>query len=184
VFGNLFIRSSQKDIRANYLFYFDSTYKGKVIDAETKEPIQGAVVVAAYKERSLDWYQIMDVKETLTDENGEFEIPFYFKFKPWHVLRWQGRTEFIIWKPGYICFPEHKDFSPYYEGISEGLPREYVTVRLSEAETRKARLRGMPSPIDSEEISFQKQRILIEFINEENRNLGLEEINFLKIKNE
>jgi hypothetical protein len=57
----------------------DGPYEGKVIDAETGEPIEGAVVLGV-------WYRIhpnvagwnsefYDATETLTDENGDFSIP-------------------------------------------------------------------------------------------------------------
>ncbi len=58
---------------------YDGTYKGKVIDADTREPIEGVVVLGVwYKEYpgaagAVSKYY--DAKETITDKNGEFEIP-------------------------------------------------------------------------------------------------------------
>jgi len=57
----------------------DGPYKGRVIDAETSKPIEGAVVSATwYKEEatpagSASTYY--DSYEMLTDKNGEFSIP-------------------------------------------------------------------------------------------------------------
>lgn len=53
-------------------------FYGKVIDADTKEPIEGAVVLAVYH---LTRYTlagesdfIVDGQEALTDKNGEFKL--------------------------------------------------------------------------------------------------------------
>lgn len=61
-----------------YAVRYDGTYKGKVIDADTVQPLEGVVVLGV-------WYTVLptaaggvssyyDAKETLTDKNGEFEI--------------------------------------------------------------------------------------------------------------
>lgn len=57
---------------------YDGPYKGKVVDAETGEPIEGVVVLGV-------WYSTMptpagevskyyDARETVTDSNGEFKL--------------------------------------------------------------------------------------------------------------
>ena len=55
-----------------------TTYKGRVIDAETKQPIGGAVVVASWSgDRGTPTggtSRLEDVKEVLTDKNGEWTI--------------------------------------------------------------------------------------------------------------
>ena len=58
---------------------YDGDYRGSVIDAETGEPIEGAVVLGVwYKEvptvagPKRSYY---DARETVTDKNGEFSIP-------------------------------------------------------------------------------------------------------------
>lgn len=61
-----------------YAVRYDATYKGKIIDADTGQPIEGVMVLGV-------WYkghptvagvvhEYYDAKETLTDKNGEFEI--------------------------------------------------------------------------------------------------------------
>lgn len=57
---------------------FDKTFQGKLIDAETLKPIEGAVVVAVWRKTRamfIDTFsKFKDAKETLTDKNGEWSI--------------------------------------------------------------------------------------------------------------
>ena len=91
------------------------TFKGRVIDADTKEPIEGAVVVAVWKtERTTPTathLDLKDVKECLTDKNGEWSIngpkgradellPGLSLFIPY-----TKEPQFIIFKPGYCSWP-------------------------------------------------------------------------------
>ena len=91
----------------------DRTYQGKVIDAETKEPIEGAVVVAIWRQSKGTMTgprtRFKDSKETLTDKNGEWSIvgPEGYENKMisgfLHIMG-VFVTEspvFIIYKPGY-----------------------------------------------------------------------------------
>ncbi len=90
-----------------WMAYHKPAFKGKVIDAETKEPIEGAVVVAVYTKTSMgiaESYSVtINVKENLTDKNGEFYIPSYTTII--QPLSWEDKTTFIIFKPGYGSFP-------------------------------------------------------------------------------
>lgn len=83
--------------------YHKSDFKGKVIDAETKEPIEGAVVVVVYNKIT---YAIIEkgtdaikAKETLTDKNGEFNFPSYTTLIA--PLSGEHYASFLIYKPGY-----------------------------------------------------------------------------------
>lgn len=91
----------------------DKTYQGKVIDTETKEPIEGAVVVAIWRETrgtiAGPDTRFKDAKESLTDKNGEWSIvgpegyedkviPGLFHIMGVFVTK---HPEFIIYKPGY-----------------------------------------------------------------------------------
>src|SRR4030042_2992961 len=91
------------------------TFKGRVIDADTKEPIEGAVVVAS-------WYKaiatiagesttLKDVKECLTDKNGDWSIrgPKGKPYAPIPLLSlfipYTREPVFIVFKPGYCSWP-------------------------------------------------------------------------------
>ena len=60
------------------LAYYEGDYHGKVIDAETLQPIEGAVVMGVwskmYGTAGGPVYKYYDARETITDENGEFTI--------------------------------------------------------------------------------------------------------------
>ncbi|MFH2047593.1 MAG: carboxypeptidase-like regulatory domain-containing protein [Pseudomonadota bacterium] len=114
-----------------WLYYSKPEFRGRVIDADTKEPIEGAVIVALY----MKWEfggpgggntEPMDAKETLTDKNGEFYFPSYRTLiGPLSSAR---VAEFIIFKPGYksITFVDGKNISDekYFEIKKDMLGKE------------------------------------------------------------
>lgn len=92
----------------------DTTFRGKLIDAETLQPIEGAVVVAVWRKTKAfliaSTTDFKDAKETLTDKNGEWSItgPEGQDVPDWpeplyvvglrHIT---GSPEIIYYKPGY-----------------------------------------------------------------------------------
>lgn len=93
-----------------WMGYHKPAFQGKVIDAETKKPIEGAVVVAIYKKYPIisgpggGSQSIMDIKEILTNAKGEFYFPSYTTLiQPFSI---EGSADFIIFKPGYGSFPD------------------------------------------------------------------------------
>lgn len=62
-----------------YPVRYDGPYKGKIIDAETGAPIEGVVVLGVwYKETPTvagGVSSYFDASETISNKNGEFEIP-------------------------------------------------------------------------------------------------------------
>ena len=170
-----------------WLIHHVGSFKGKVIDAETKEPIAGAVVVAQYHVRFLGptgWHRDrIDVQEALTNEQGEFLIPPFTKgINPLSV---GDDTSFLIWKPGY---KKNELWGGYFFSKEPGTveerpvqtPKGFVMkkvtlgiVELTLAKTMEERRMTKPEPIG--EISeFKKQKILIKLINQERIFLGLE----------
>jgi hypothetical protein len=91
--------------------YSKPAFKGRMIDNETKEPIEGVVIVAVYWEGYSFCLNpggcnpsIAEVAETLTDKKGEFYIkPFTTWMGP---FGYTSKIDFIIYKPGYACYPE------------------------------------------------------------------------------
>ena len=149
------------------------SFKGKVIDANTKEPISGAAVLAVYYKSvatvagSNSW--TVDGQETLTDENGEFKIP---KARRWFVSH-RGYTEsnLTIFKPGYGSFPRHKDSNAVGENDSWPPPDKYVVYELPKLETREERKENMIFERHLE-IPYHKRKRFLNLINEEYKYLG------------
>jgi len=91
----------------------DRTFQGKVIDADTLKPIEGAVVVAIWRKTRAGIAgsdtRFKDAKETLTDKNGEWSITgpegYEDKIIP-GLIHLVGvfvteSPEIIYYKPGY-----------------------------------------------------------------------------------
>jgi hypothetical protein len=128
-------------------------YKGKVVDKETNEPIEGAVVFIKF---STDFQlspggpvsHFVDAVEVMTDQNGEFEIPRQRinTFRVFHV--WDKYAPVIIFKPGYGAYPGHPGSEPHF-GMAGSIPvNEYITIKLPKLMTRKERknnLRNIPN---------------------------------------
>jgi hypothetical protein len=107
---------------AGWPIYSKPEFRGRLIDAETKEPIEGAVVVVLYEKWEFGGpgggnTLPMDAKETLTDKNGEFYFLAYRTLIG--PLSRASDVSFVIFKPGYISvtridginIPEEKYFA-------------------------------------------------------------------------
>lgn len=84
-----------------YPIRYDGPYEGRVVDAETGKPIEGVVVLGVwYKEAptvagAVSSYY--DARETVTDKNGNFNIPG----KGLKILSNVGVMNVLIFKAGY-----------------------------------------------------------------------------------
>lgn len=97
--------------------FIQGPFSGKVIDAETKEPIEGVVVIvvwrkAIYGSPGGPSTYFHEAKETLTDKNGDFYIEKYHGvvLNPLARIR-DHDVSILIYKPGYCVFPSHMYFS-------------------------------------------------------------------------
>lgn len=169
----------------------DITFRGRVIDYDTKQPIEGAVVVASWLEArptiSGESTRLKDVKETLTDRNGEWSItgeegqphteqPYYDFFTGTYHTR---PPSFIIFKPGYCSWPQGFYIESCQGKIkSNGDFTVTKTFELPKLTNREDRIRAQGISPPEGQGTGEK---LVEFhrlINEERRNLGLREISF------
>jgi hypothetical protein len=185
-------------VDAGWLVYRKPEFKGKVIEAASREPIKGAVVVAMYYSAPIltgpggGSPYIIHVKETLTDENGMFLIPSYTTLIQPNSL--EDRAEFIIYKPGYGKLPSSKvipdvhyiDPEEYFskplgkEGEmhwesgsqSRVIPVTYGIVELPKLETKEERLRAAPSTRLGE-LRQEDIPLLYNAINEDRKRFGL-----------
>ena len=155
-----------------YLVRYDGPYEGRVIDTETKQPIEGAVVLGVwYKEEpnvAGSTSTFYDAKETVTDKNGEFKIPGMGL----KILSNIGTMNFLVFKAEY----EDLGLWPWeslkedmilrkqikWEGNKAIIPLKKLTI-----EQRKRR------HADKETIPDKKQRLLIKELNKEYKELGI-----------
>lgn len=173
----------------------DTIFRGRVIDADTKEPIEGTVVVAywlkAWQTISGEKTELKEVKEILTDKNGEWSIAGpkgqendphpYFSF--FLFLSYIREPAFIVFKPGYCSFPSGFSISACKEKLKPGGTGEIMegkTIELSklpEQMNREDILMAVPGPIMGES-ALEKQRQFIKLMNEGKKSLGLPEIKY------
>lgn len=151
-------------------------YHGKVVDMETKQPIEGAAVLVVFLKESYSAggtnYNYVDALETVTNENGEFKISSHRVASIGVLKGWDNYGHFTIFKPGYGCYPYHKNVKPML--IPGGtLPAEqYVVVELPKLETKEARIDNTDCfPLS---IPDEKMANLIELNNVERISLGLQ----------
>ena len=104
-----------------HILYADGPYYGKVIDSETKQPIEGAAVVAVWRKQSpsVGHYTVTyyDAQETVTDQAGNFTIPGISggSFNPLAEIR---EPLFTIFRPAYEVYDARRLPRPDNTGIS------------------------------------------------------------------
>lgn len=75
-------------------------FEGWIVDAETKEPVEGVVVFVAWLQGHIDSGRTdVDSAETPTDARGHFFIPTWWSFNPWKNFTTEGLV--TIFKSGY-----------------------------------------------------------------------------------
>ncbi len=181
----------------------DRTYQGKVIDAETKEPIEGAVVVAYWRESKGAFIgtleRLKDVKETLTDRNGKWSIvgpegddgKIIRPMLSLLAIIWATKSpSFVVFKPGYCSWPKGFSIDACKNTIKPegtGQIMEGKTIELPKLIRREDRLIAtMVGPIISvsdprlQRKFLKKQIEFLKLLNEEYRDLGISEFKIYK----
>ena len=155
-------------------------YGGKVVDAETKEPIGGAAVLVRFHtifqlSPGGAVYKYADAVEVMTDNNGEFNIPLYKveAFRMFHA--WDLFEEVTIFKPGYGVFPEHpgsgSDSSRGRRLLAEN---KHVTIKMPRLKTIENRLDNIGMLyIPKSDTPYEKQEKMIKLKNIERKALDL-----------
>jgi hypothetical protein len=149
-------------------------YMGKVVDKETNEPIDGAVVfMRFYTEGMYSVSQFENAVEFLSDKNGEFKIPpqriVTFKILSW----WDERPSVIIFKPGYGAYPGHQDSSISRKNWGASPDKEPVTVTLPRLKTRKERKDNLGNLWAGSGVPQEKYKILNTMKSKERTEIGL-----------
>lgn len=143
-------------------------FEGKVIDADTKEPIEGAVVLALYYYKTYSVAgtnsNLKDGRETVTDKNGEFKLP---RVRRWFVVN-RGYPEgtLEIFKPGYGTL-WHKRSEAVGDNKSWPTPGKYIVYELPALETKSERKRNLPGNYSFRMIPYENQKMFMNALNEE-----------------
>lgn len=100
---------------AGWLIYHESELKGQILDIDTKQPIEGAVVVVVYQTATPglgagQGSSCIDVREALTDKEGKFLIPSYTTII--QPFSWKIPGEVIIYKAGYASLTSLQGVRP------------------------------------------------------------------------
>ena len=151
-------------------------YRGQVIDAETKAPLAGAVVVALWwRNRVYPFHSVAEhyaVRETVTDAEGRFLLDA--KDVEEGAPRRTYHPEFLIFQPGYGSYPK-KYVSP--RGFTGGIFERPDTVvelpRLADREDRRKHL-WLFGPHSYSDKPFRDLPELMRRINTERIAIGLE----------
>jgi hypothetical protein len=162
-----------------WIFYHDGPYRGKVVELETENPIEGAVVAARWTiEPFVHSERICDAKETITDKNGEFELPRCSCMG--HPFAEMYKPSVIVFKPGYLAYPplgntpeEKKAKMPTFTGHEFKDKKQYYVIKLGKPKTQNERELTYGSTGFSDDETRKKLPILLKLLNEERKNLGL-----------
>lgn len=165
-------------------------WKGKIIDIETKEPIEGAVVLAvwerAYRTPAGDNTSFYEAKEVLTDKEGNFEIPAYRPINLLPIISYIREPRFIIFKPGYLSI--EISLSENVTDKEAELPENGKVFRLSpglielpKLKTREERIKNLHIGLMYDEAK-KKAKNYMHLLNVERHDLGLDEIRMQRRK--
>ena len=146
-------------------FRIDGPYRGKVVDAETREPLEGVVVLGVWNKvypnvagTTSDFY---DSIELLTDKNGEFKIPG----KGLLLFSFLDEMDVIIFKSGYsqFGFGPWSDFKTRTGGkfVKWDGDKAVFLLRKKSYEERKNNIPTRPG------IEQNRQQLLTDEINKE-----------------
>jgi len=160
-----------------YAVRYDGTYRGKVIDAETGQPMEETVVLGT-------WYTITptvagsvskyyDARETVTDRNGEFLISgmglrIMSNLEPMH---------FLIFKPGYEYIGPMSWVSLKVDILfSKKIKWEEnkPIIQLKKLTTEERKKSGTFPPYPPIEIPKEKTILMMEYIYKERKERGLD----------
>ena len=118
-----------------------------MVDAETKEPLVGAVVLVHWNVTALvpgHPENLLDAEEALTDSQGGFVVG---KNPPrsWIPGTQVSLPDITIFQPGYGFFPEQHTSPPWpptgYKGLLKVMQEDGVVIELPRLKTREERIR-------------------------------------------
>ena len=122
--------------------------------------------------------RICDAKETLTDRNGEFELPKGSCVS--HPLAQMYKPRVVVFKPGYLGYlpignnPEEMRIKmPSFTGHEFQDEKQFYIIRLGKPKTREERELTYENAGFSDDETRRKLHLLLRLLKEERKNLGL-----------
>ncbi len=152
---------------------YDGPYEGRIIDAETRQPLEGVVVFGEWKVFHPNLaggnYTYYDAAETLTDKNGEFRIPG----KGVRVFSNLTEMYFLIFKAGYeaihpVPWSGLKEYMVTTRNVRFEGSKAIIPLRKLTLEEMRKRIK----PGISNLAPRQKQKLLTIELDKENKTLG------------
>jgi hypothetical protein len=153
-------------------------YEGIVIDMETKEPIEGAIVFLEFMLISGsvggDVYSYGDSLDVFTDAEGKFSVP---ETKMPGFIRsagnWDEHARLLVYKPGYWNFPRGASkIEPAMKPEDEIQNNSYLTIELKKTKNRSEVEKNLHS-VRTSGVSIEKLINLKEMMNVDRVYLGL-----------
>ena len=156
-----------------YGIRYDGPYSGRVIDADTGAPVEGVVVLGVWNTEKATpagaVHDFHDARETVTDKNGDFEIPGM----GFMILGNVTPMDVLIFKAGY----EHIGMSSWASLKEDLILRKKIKwegkkaiIPLKMLSINERKKKGPPS---RPSIPAEKLQILTKEINKERITLGL-----------
>ncbi len=150
---------------------YERDFKGRVVDAETGEPLGGVVVLGIWETETPTAggavLHFHDARETQTDEKGEFSMTGVGLVLRWNLLPMQV----LLFKAGYeemgpMEWDAFKE-GPYSARIKWDGERAIIPLRRLTMEERKKRMFTRP------DIPHEKMKLLTKEVNKERTAKGL-----------
>ncbi len=149
---------------------YDGPYKGRVVDADTRQPIEGVVVLGVwYKEIATPAGGVgsyYDATETVSDKNGEFEI----QGLGLKILSNVEPVDVQIFKAGY----EYIGLLPWDSFKEDGILKKKIKwegskaiIPLKKLTMEQRRKEGISPPLPPGEASVEKVRRMLKEINKD-----------------
>jgi len=159
-----------------YVVRYDGEYRGRVIDADTGDPIEGVVVLGVWNlvlagGAAGAVHEYYDATETITDKNGEFSIPgmglkILSRLEPMDVWIFKAGYQYKRGSWPYLHLAYGSNVK--WEGKKAVIPIKKLTM-----EERKTR-GDPPGPPTEAEIAKKAQRYMEE-ISKDRRERGLKD---------
>ncbi len=154
-------------------------YFGRVVDAETGKPIEGAVVFMKCNTSTANIggsnSHYADAIEVLTNENGEFHVELRVTtLRIGHV--WDRYQYIMVFKPSYGVFPGHRDSKVdiLIRDTSHLFPKNtYVTISLPKLQTIEERRNNLGNLFVSSRVPHEKWSKLFQLKSIERAQIGL-----------